>query len=111
MRRLIVAIAAGLMVSTMALQDVEGADPPYSLGVTPLVAQPAPGAQPAAVEPPPSSFAGRFFRAYIDSFKEQPASDEPEPPRRAMPAPLSSPPLPGAEYQGYPLIGVPYSAP
>jgi hypothetical protein len=27
--------------------------------------------------------------------------------RRAMPAPYSSPPLPGSEYQGYPIIGVP----
>jgi hypothetical protein len=27
--------------------------------------------------------------------------------RRALPAPFPSPPLPGSEYQGYPLIGVP----
>jgi hypothetical protein len=31
-----------------------------------------------------------------------------EPPRRALPSPWSSPPFPGSEYQGYPLIGVPY---
>jgi hypothetical protein len=30
-----------------------------------------------------------------------------EPKRRAMPSPFDSPPLPGSEYQGYPLIGVP----
>lgn len=30
-----------------------------------------------------------------------------EPPRRALPAPFPSPPFPSAEYQGYPLIGVP----
>ncbi len=30
-----------------------------------------------------------------------------EPPRRALPAPFASPPFPSAEYQGYPLIGVP----
>lgn len=31
-----------------------------------------------------------------------------EPPRRALPAPFASPPFPSGEYQGYPLIGVPY---
>lgn len=30
-----------------------------------------------------------------------------EPKRRALPAPFASPPFPSAEYQGYPLIGVP----
>lgn len=30
-----------------------------------------------------------------------------EPPRRALPAPFASPPFPSAEYQGYPLVGVP----
>jgi hypothetical protein len=29
------------------------------------------------------------------------------PPRRAMPSPFDSPPFPGSEYQGYPIIGVP----
>jgi hypothetical protein len=32
---------------------------------------------------------------------------EQEPKRRAMPSPFDSPPFPGSEYQGYPLIGVP----
>lgn len=32
-----------------------------------------------------------------------------EPPRRALSAPFKSPPFPSAEYQGYPLIGVPKS--
>jgi hypothetical protein len=31
----------------------------------------------------------------------------PELPRRALPSPFDSPPFPGSEYQGYPLIGVP----
>jgi hypothetical protein len=44
-----------------------------------------------------------------EEFKEQPASNEPDPPRRAMPSPLDSPPFPSSEYQGYPLIGVPYN--
>src|SRR5579871_1743787 len=30
-----------------------------------------------------------------------------EPTRRALPSPFDSPPFPGSEYQGYPLIGVP----
>ena len=31
-----------------------------------------------------------------------------KPPRRSLPSPFDSPPFPGSEYQGYPLIGVPY---
>jgi hypothetical protein len=31
-----------------------------------------------------------------------------QPDRRALPAPFLSPPLPSGEYQGYPLVGVPY---
>lgn len=34
-------------------------------------------------------------------------SEKKEPPRRALPAPFPSPPFPSAEYQGYPLVGVP----
>jgi hypothetical protein len=30
-----------------------------------------------------------------------------EPKRRALPAPFASPPMPNAEFQGYPLVGVP----
>lgn len=40
--------------------------------------------------------------------KEEGKEDEKkEPARRALPAPFESPPLPSAEYQGYPLVGVP----
>jgi hypothetical protein len=41
--------------------------------------------------------------------KEEKKDDPPteERPRRALPEPWSSPPFPGHEYQGYPLIGVP----
>jgi hypothetical protein len=53
----------------------------------------------------------RLFRAYKDEFNpkkdDQPAEETPEAPRRALPAPFNSPPFPSAEYQGYPLIGVP----
>jgi hypothetical protein len=49
---------------------------------------PLPASQPAAPPPPPP-----------------PTSSEP--PRHALPSPWDSPPIPGSEYQGYPLIGVP----
>lgn len=35
------------------------------------------------------------------------SDDNKEPKRRALPAPFESPPFPSAEYQGYPLVGVP----
>jgi hypothetical protein len=53
-------------------------------------------------------FAGRLFDAYVDEFKGTTESG-PERPRRALPSPWDSPPFPASEYQGYPLIGVPYS--
>jgi hypothetical protein len=56
--------------------------------------------------PERTNFFSRFFGAYLDEFKDSP--DEPEPPRRALPAPLDSPPFPSSEWQGFPLIGVPY---
>ena len=54
-----------------------------------------------------------FFKAYHDEFfpdKNAPAEETPEPARRALPSPWASPPFPGSEYQGYPLIGVPKNA-
>jgi hypothetical protein len=69
-------------------------------------AQPPKDAQ-ASPRAEPSNFFGRFFGAYVDEFKEAP-SNEPEPPRRALPAPLDSPPFPSSEWQGFPLVGVPY---
>ncbi len=36
--------------------------------------------------------------------------ESPEAPRRTPPSPWDSPPFPGSEYQGYPLIGVPPSS-
>jgi len=35
------------------------------------------------------------------------ASETSDKPRRALPGPFDSPPFPSAEYQGYPLVGVP----
>ena len=60
-----------------------------------------------------SGFFHRIYGAYWKQFFPDPKkADEPEPPeppRNAMPSPFSSPPFPGSEYQGYPLIGVPAS--
>jgi Putative beta-barrel porin-2, OmpL-like. bbp2 len=77
-------------------------------GVAPQVAQtaPAPESAPASAAAP-SNFFSRFFRAYVDEFKDS-AEDGPEPARRALPAPLDSPPFPSSEWQGFPLLGVPY---
>ncbi|HLW64158.1 MAG TPA: outer membrane beta-barrel protein [Gemmataceae bacterium] len=36
--------------------------------------------------------------------------NQPEPARRGLPAPLPSPPMPSGEWQGYPVIGVPYES-
>jgi hypothetical protein len=57
-------------------------------------------------------FARRLLTAYGVEFgfvklEENGNGDEPEPPRRALPGPLQSPPFPSAEWQGYPLVGVP----
>ncbi len=54
-------------------------------------------------------FFRRWFNAYVEEFHPSPAVDsaDPEPVRRALPAPWDSPPYPGGEYQGSPLIGVP----
>src|SRR6266850_7696762 len=72
--------------------------------------QPAQPPKDTPASPPAesSNFFGRLFKAYVDEFKDAP-SNEPEPPRRALPAPLDSPPFPSSDWQGFPLIGVPYS--
>ncbi len=54
-------------------------------------------------------FFKRLLDAYVEEFKGGPTESGPEPPRRAMPSPWDSPPFPSSEYQGYPLIGIPYS--
>jgi hypothetical protein len=54
-------------------------------------------------------FVFRFYKAYYDEFFPSKTNGEetPEPPRRALPSPWDSPPFPGNEYQGYPIIGIP----
>jgi Putative beta-barrel porin-2, OmpL-like. bbp2 len=57
-------------------------------------------------------FYKRLYREYYKQFFPDPkatSEEEPEPPRRALPSPWSSPPFPGSEFQGYPLLGVPAS--
>lgn len=56
-------------------------------------------------------FLKRLLNAYRDEFNPAPQTgpEEPAPQRRALPAPWDSPPFPGSEYQGSPLIGVPVS--
>jgi hypothetical protein len=56
-------------------------------------------------------FCYRFYKVYYDEFFPDPkakAQEEPERPRRTNPSPFDSPPFPVNEYQGYPLVGVPY---
>lgn len=55
-------------------------------------------------------FARRLLKAYVDEFRPQPengGNGDETPERRALPAPFEAPPFPTAEYQGFPLIGVP----
>ena len=87
---------------------------------------PSPNQQPAAVttasgatsallggpaNPSPGGFFQRLARAYTGVFYPDPtpAPEPPPPARRALPGPFAAPPFPSAEYQGYPLVGVPPS--
>jgi len=82
-----------------------------SCAVTLMLASSAIAQQPADTaatsQPMSQGFFGTFWKAYLDEFRAAP-SDEAEPPRRALPAPLDSPPFPSSEWQGFPLIGAPY---
>jgi hypothetical protein len=106
MRRLISKLAMSTSI-VVALGSGALAQQPSPQPTAPTAPQPtgAPASPPAES----SNFFGRLFRAYVDEFKDAPASNEPEPPRRALPSPLDSPPFPSSEWQGFPLIGVPYS--
>ena len=106
MRRLITKLAMSTSI-VVALGSGALAQQPAPQPTSPTAPQPtdAPASPPAES----SNFFGRLFRAYVDEFKDAPASNEPEPPRRALPSPMDSPPVPSSEWQGFPLIGVPYS--
>ena len=60
-------------------------------------------------EQPDGGYFKRLFKIYADEFrgKDVLTEEEPEPPRGTLPSPFPSPPFPGHEYQGYPLVGVP----
>jgi hypothetical protein len=73
-----------------------------------VAAQPPATTPAATTEPTSQGFFRTLWRAYVDEFMPGPSAEEPEPPRRALPAPLDSPPFPSSEWQGFPLIGVPY---
>src|SRR5262249_15482452 len=66
-------------------------------------------ATPALVAPAPAEGYGSPSRGTPPAGPEAPAETPPPPTpdRRALPAPFPSPPFPTAEYQGFPLIGVP----
>ncbi|HEV3143362.1 MAG TPA: outer membrane beta-barrel protein, partial [Gemmataceae bacterium] len=68
----------------------------------------------------PGSFAQRFLSEY-DLLREwfpnwlgkpENGNDENQlpPARRGLPAPMQSPPFPSSEWQGYPVVGVPYDS-
>jgi hypothetical protein len=97
---------------------------------TPPVAGPAEAAGQQSVVPPanpeaaapapeaPTPHAGepalrRFWDVQWDAWTKKGYDDPgPDPPRRCNPpAPWGSPPYPGTDWQGYPLIGIPQSPP
>src|SRR5262249_62370109 len=67
----------------------------------------APPPPPLLCEPPPARAPRAPPAAPPADHPEQQATGEKEPKRRALPAPLPSPPFPSSEWQGYSLIGVP----
>jgi Putative beta-barrel porin-2, OmpL-like. bbp2/Carboxypeptidase regulatory-like domain len=62
----------------------------------------------AAVPGPPAGFLKRLYQAYSDDWHGT-TPGGPDPPRRAPPSPLNSPPFPNSDwsYGGAPVIGVP----
>jgi hypothetical protein len=59
--------------------------------------------------PGPKGFMRRLYAVYYGEFfpSGEPEPETPPAPRRGMPEAWPSPPFPGSEFQGYPLIGVP----
>jgi hypothetical protein len=113
------------------IQSTPSAVPPTASPLLPVPVQQSPAADPApaAVVPASCSTSSLFEygTAATDDVGPQPEksdftlslpglaapAEQPapkpyvKPDRRAMPSPFDSPPFPGSEYQGYPLIGVP----
>jgi hypothetical protein len=87
-------LLTGLLLSTaLAVGRAEASSPAEEVapGQVTVFTLPLPSVAPAPAEQAPADGAPK------------PA----EPKRRALPSPWDSPPIPGSEYQGYPLIGVP----
>jgi hypothetical protein len=58
------------------------------------------------ISPEPTP-AGASYSSQANAKSAEEARESKEPQRRALPAPLPSPPMPSGEWQGYPLIGLP----
>ena len=82
--------------------------------------QPVPAGPYCGYEAGHPGFARRLIKAYCDEFKPKEENGNgngdgngngngngKDPPRRAMPSPFEAPPFPTAEYQGFPVIGLP----
>ncbi len=70
--------------------------------------KPAPSLFTAMDNPPPGEPVGLLLPSTLfPSPAAAPAPAAPAEQRRAMPSPFLSPPLPGSEFQGYPIIGLP----
>jgi hypothetical protein len=113
------ALAAGPGAPVQAPAAPMPASTPYATWAPAAVSPPA---QITFTYPPPGTAPGEVsFTVTPDGWQpsgavslvQPPATTAPaapvstEPKRRALPSPFDSPPFPGSEYQGYPLIGVP----
>jgi putative OmpL-like beta-barrel porin-2 len=105
---LAVSQAAGPAPAPAATQTLSAIDSVFS----PQVPDPAPGSADSSL----ASFTPEGVVGMTEPAGQQPAApakeaekqaESTEPKRRSPPSPWSSPPFPGSEYQGYPLIGVP----
>ena len=106
-------VPSSLLVGALLALSWDGPTTPPSLPAPAPVADPA---CPSCPAPPPAAPAGgadgcfpkRLFLAYWDEFTKtkDDSQETPEVPRRALPAPFTSPPFPTGEWQGFPLIGV-----
>jgi hypothetical protein len=102
-------LGAVLAVGQSADATAKGPDEPYPSGRSfPLPESPPDGDAPTADQGGSLSLPATLFPLPAGPAPAPAAPAAPsEPRRRAMPSPWDSPPIPGSEYQGYPLIGVP----
>jgi hypothetical protein len=97
-----------LMGGALTLGQVPPAELP---SLEPVVLNPEVEPVPEQPKPAPPPPAPVPVTVSVSPFAPVPLPGQPEAPkepnRRALPGPFPSPPFPGAEYQGYPLVGVP----